>query len=108
MTVASESREFRVEDEYACNTSGTGAWIISHMKRHPLLPIVPVLAAVVIAHRPWAVHHADRILVLNHGRIVEAGTHDGLLASGGHYAEPYTTHFRLHSFAYFEKQKDLS
>ncbi len=41
---------------------------------------------VLIAHRLSTVRHADRIDVLDHGRVVEAGTHDKLLARGGLYA----------------------
>jgi ATP-binding cassette subfamily B protein len=40
----------------------------------------------VIAHRLATVRQADRILVLDHGRIVEEGTHDMLVARGGLYA----------------------
>jgi len=39
----------------------------------------------VIAHRLSTVRHADRILVFNHGRIVESGTHDELITKGGTY-----------------------
>ncbi len=39
----------------------------------------------VIAHRLSTVRHADRILVFSHGRIVESGTHDELIARGGTY-----------------------
>ena len=56
--------------------------------------------AIVIAHRLSTVKHADRILVMDHGRIIEEGTHAGLLARAGHYAELYNTYFRHQSGEY--------
>ena len=41
---------------------------------------------VVIAHRLATVQKADHIVVLDHGRLVEAGTHAALVARGGIYA----------------------
>ncbi len=41
----------------------------------------------VIAHRLSTITHADKIVVIEDGRIVETGTHDQLLGDGGHYAE---------------------
>ncbi|WP_375546016.1 ABC transporter ATP-binding protein [Dietzia cinnamea] len=49
--------------------------------------------SLVIAHRLSTVRAADRILVLEAGRVVESGTHAELLAGGGRYAELYETQF---------------
>ncbi len=58
--------------------------------------------AVVIAHRLSTVKSADRIIVLDRGRIIEDGSHDQLLAASGNYAELYDTYFRHQSLEYIE------
>jgi ATP-binding cassette, subfamily B, bacterial MsbA len=50
----------------------------------------------IIAHRLSTVRRADRLVVLDHGRIVEEGTHSALLARGGLYARLYQRQFRDH------------
>mgnify|MGYP001439701896 CR=1 FL=1 len=50
---------------------------------------------IVIAHRLSTVRDADKIVVMNQGRVIEEGTHDQLLAKNGAYAELYRTQFRL-------------
>ncbi|MEY8569123.1 ABC transporter ATP-binding protein [Brevibacterium linens] len=49
--------------------------------------------ALVIAHRLSTIRQADTILVVEAGRIVEKGTHEELVGSGGRYAELYATQF---------------
>jgi len=44
---------------------------------------------VIIAHRLSTIRAAGRVLVLDHGRLVEEGSHDSLLAAGGTYANLY-------------------
>jgi subfamily B ATP-binding cassette protein MsbA len=48
----------------------------------------------VIAHRLSTIEHADRVVAMEHGRIVEQGPHAQLLASGGLYARLHAMQFR--------------
>jgi ATP-binding cassette subfamily B protein len=59
--------------------------------------------SIVIAHRLSTVRAVDRIIVLDKGRIIEQGSHDQLVAQGGHYAELYNTYFRHQSLDYIEQ-----
>lgn len=47
----------------------------------------------VIAHRLSTIREADLILVMNHGTVIEQGTHEALLAQGGFYADLYNSQF---------------
>ncbi len=59
--------------------------------------------AIIIAHRLSTVRAADRILVLQNGRIIEQGSHKTLMTQGGHYAELYNAYFRHQSLAYIHE-----
>lgn len=63
--------------------------------------------SILIAHRLSTVKSADRIIVLDHGTIIEEGSHRGLLELGGHYAELYNTYFRHQSLQYVENAGGL-
>ena len=61
--------------------------------------------SILIAHRLSTVKAADRIVVMDHGTILEEGNHEGLLQAGGHYATLYNTYFRHQSLAYVEQAR---
>lgn len=63
--------------------------------------------SIIIAHRLWTVRRVDRIIVIDHGKIVEEGNHDQLMVKGGHYAKLYNTYFRHQSLEYIEKAKEF-
>ena len=64
--------------------------------------------SIVIAHRLSTVKAADRILVLQKGRIIEEGNHEQLLARGGHYADLYNTYFRHQSLEFIDARRSES
>ena len=56
--------------------------------------LMPDRTTIVIAHRLSTIEHADQVLVLDEGRLVEQGTHAELLARGGIYAHLHRMQFR--------------
>jgi ATP-binding cassette subfamily B protein len=69
--------------------------------------ILAEATSILIAHRLSTVKAADRIIVIEKGKIIEEGDHDGLLLKGGHYATLYNTYFRHQSLAYVEQAREL-
>jgi len=61
--------------------------------------------SILIAHRLSTVRSADRIIVLKNGEIIEQGSHEQLMTSGGHYSELYDTYFRHQSLEYIENSR---
>ena len=51
------------------------------------------MTKIIIAHRISAVRKADKILVLDKGKIVEEGSHEELLSKGGLYKETYDSQY---------------
>ena len=56
--------------------------------------LMPDRTTLVIAHRLSTIEHADQVLVLDQGELVEQGTHAELLARGGLYAHLHGMQFR--------------
>ncbi len=62
----------------------------------------------VIAHRLSTIQSADQILVLEHGQIVECGTHAELLAAEGRYRELYDTQYRFEEDRFINPGEDFT
>jgi putative spermidine/putrescine transport system ATP-binding protein len=62
----------------------------------------------VIAHRLSTIRSADQIMVLEHGEIVEHGTHDELLARGGRYRQLYDKQYRFERDRFINPGEDFT
>ncbi|ETW99299.1 MAG: hypothetical protein ETSY1_15480 [Candidatus Entotheonella factor] len=72
-----------------------------------LLHLMKDRTTFVIAHRLSTIRHADKIVVLHDGRIVETGHHDGLLERGGYYRRLYDLQFKLQESLDFMPSADI-
>ena len=68
-----------------------------HLVQQALSNLMKARTTLVIAHRLSTVQHADRLVVMQRGRIEEIGTHAELLQKGGLYTRLYQTQFQLTS-----------
>lgn len=70
-----------LDDTLSAVDAGTEAEILGRLRQ-----VRRERTCIIVAHRVSAVRDADLILVLSHGRVIERGTHDALVAAGGAYA----------------------
>ncbi|MDQ7027379.1 MAG: ATP-binding cassette domain-containing protein, partial [Anaerolineae bacterium] len=64
--------------------------------------------SLIIAHRLSTIKNADRIIVLEQGKIIEMGSHPELIAAQGHYHNLYTKQFRKEAEAKYRAEADES
>lgn len=75
--------DFAILDEATAEAGSAGAHVLESSAEAALNG----RGALIVAHRLSQAEKADRILVMEHGRVVEEGTHADLVAAGGRYAE---------------------
>jgi ABC-type multidrug transport system fused ATPase/permease subunit len=69
-------------DEASSGVDLDNEWLI----QEALQELTRGRTVLVVAHRLWTIAHADRIVVMDRGRVAEEGTHGQLLVQNGHYA----------------------
>ncbi len=92
--LAAEPRILILDDSLSSVDAQTEREILTRLK-----PILAGRTSVLISHRVAAVKDADRILVLDGGRVAETGTHAELLRAGGLYASLYRTELDAEALA---------
>jgi ATP-binding cassette, subfamily B, multidrug efflux pump len=92
--LAAEPKILILDDSLSSVDAQTEREILTRLK-----PILAGRTSIVIAHRLAAVKDADKILVIDHGRVVESGTHGELMGAGGLYASLYRTELDAEALA---------
>ena len=64
--------------------------------------------SIIVSHRISTVRDADQILVLEHGEIVESGTHEELLVRGGRYRQLYDKQYRFEKDRFINPGEDFT
>ncbi|MEN6435471.1 MAG: ABC transporter ATP-binding protein [Anaerolineaceae bacterium] len=103
MRVLVQRPEIFILDEATASIDPFTEWQI----QQALNLILERSTSILIAHRLSTVKSADRIIVMENGKVIEEGNHQGLLENGGHYATLYNTYFRHQSLEYVEKAREL-